>query len=79
VYEPLAATFTVWCSQRAEPGARRLTVTRSLPAAGDRRPRTVIDAGRPSARRRVSAVSVLARPASPPVVVASRLESPPSR
>jgi hypothetical protein len=79
VYAPLAATFTVWCSQRLLRGARRLTVTRSLPAAGESRPVTVIPPGLRRVRRLVVTVSVLGRPASPPLVLARRLDAPPSR
>src|SRR4051812_3171061 len=78
VKAPVAAVRTVWCCQRLEPGASMLTVTRSLPRAGASRPVTVIVDGRRAARRGLS-VTVLARPASPPVREESRPDSPPSR
>src|SRR3954447_15771160 len=78
VNAPVAAVRTVWCCQRVEPGASMLTVTRSLPRAAASRPVTVIVDGRWIARRGLS-VTVLARPASPPVREESSPDSPPRR
>src|SRR3954470_5811392 len=78
VNAPLAAVRTVWCCQRDEPGGSMLTVTRSLPRAGVRRPVMVIVAGRLTRPREFSVIR-LARPASPPVREDSRPAAPPSR
>jgi hypothetical protein len=78
VNAPFAAVRTVWCCRRDELRGSALTVTRSLPRAGETRPKTVIVAGRLT-RRGSLRTSMLARPASPPLRENSNPESPPSR